>query len=321
MLRISIARTPAEIERFRPAWESLYSSGKHSLFQSFRWNSLAARAFVLREPPLVVLAENENGSALIPACLSESGLSLLGEALFDYRDVLSSGGEDILHAAWEELSLQRRDLSFAGLRGKEAQARWADVGLRPMPFVAAPQVRTLDVSADAFAHQHGRSARLLRRLVHSGAVLREYSRPEAALLSRIYDLKGAQPLRTGENLLADPLRRKFLVEIASNEPGCEVFTLETASCLIAAIVTFRDEHTRRFYTVYYGHAWAKQSPGAALLFEVTRRSLEQNLDCDYMTGEQPHKVRLATSSVPLYRVEASAEDLAAIGRSGRLLAA
>ena len=77
-------------------------------------------------------------------------------------------------------------------------------------------------------------------------------------------------------------------------------------------MTFRDGLARRCYTVYYDHAWAHYSPGITLLFEVTRRSLEQGLDCDYLTGEQPHKTRFATHLTPLFRVETEARELARI---------
>jgi hypothetical protein len=41
------------------------------------------------------------------------------------------------------------------------------------------------------------------------------------------------------------------------------------------------------------------------------------VDCDYMTGEQPYKLRLATVSVPLYRLRATAHQLAALGNLDR----
>ena len=84
---------------------------------------------------------------------------------------------------------------------------------------------------------------------------------------------------------------------------------------MSALVTFRDRHVRRFYTVFYDQAFADYSPGNILLFEICRRTLEESMDCDMMTGEQPYKQRLATSAVPLYRVQASAETLAAVGRA------
>jgi CelD/BcsL family acetyltransferase involved in cellulose biosynthesis len=52
------------------------------------------------------------------------------------------------------------------------------------------------------------------------------------------------------------------------------------------------------------------SPGVALLYEVTRASLAENLDCDYLTGEQEYKMRFATSVMPLYRVDVTAGELA-----------
>jgi CelD/BcsL family acetyltransferase involved in cellulose biosynthesis len=88
-----------------------------------------------------------------------------------------------------------------------------------------------------------------------------------------------------------------------------VYTLTQRATLVAALVTFRDGNTRRFYTTYYDHAWAHFSPGMVLLFEITRQSLEEGLNCDYMTGEQPHKTRLATGGVPLFRVECPREVL------------
>ena len=52
---------------------------------------------------------------------------------------------------------------------------------------------------------------------------------------------------------------------------------------------------------------------AGLVKQYPIISLEDGLDCDYMTGEQPYKLRLATNTVPLYRVSATAERMAEIG--------
>jgi hypothetical protein len=83
---------------------------------------------------------------------------------------------------------------------------------------------------------------------------------------------------------------------------------------IAALVTFIDGPVRRFYTTWMDPAWSKHSPGVALLFEATRQTLEQGLDCDYMTGEQPYKLRFATGSEPLYKIDTGAEQLSALNR-------
>jgi CelD/BcsL family acetyltransferase involved in cellulose biosynthesis len=72
---------------------------------------------------------------------------------------------------------------------------------------------------------------------------------------------------------------------------------------------------RRFYTCLFSADHAKLSPALTLIHEVTRESLDAGLDCDYMTGEQGYKLRLATSSVPLYRLRATPERLACLASS------
>jgi CelD/BcsL family acetyltransferase involved in cellulose biosynthesis len=64
--------------------------------------------------------------------------------------------------------------------------------------------------------------------------------------------------------------------------------------------------------VYFDPAWSKFSPGVVLIYEVTAHTLNEGLDCDYMTGEYGYKNRLATAMVPLLKVEATADDLAQV---------
>jgi len=317
--RTLVAETPAELERLRPLWESLYQSGARTLFQSFAWNLLAARAFQSRETPRVIAVETESGAAILPACLADRGLSFLGESLFDYRDMLVSGDAAAATVAWREAARSGASFQVTAIRD-DARSRWREMGFRDEHFVVAPCVRRADIMAVDFAAQHQRSARVLRRLGRMGVEFRRYSGMATRLVRSIYERKAAQPVAEGVNLFADPARREFLVA-AAGMGGCDVFTLESAGALVAALVTFRDGVVRRFYTTYYDHAWAHFSPGIALLFESTRRSLEEGFDCDYMTGDQPHKMRFATSSVPLYRIDATAELLATIAADERLAAA
>jgi len=300
------------MERLRDLWGNLYRPDEHTLFQSFAWNLLAARAFSDREAPHVAMVDHQNGAAIIPGCISQYGQYLLGEALFDYRDVLLSGDEEANAVAWREIARVGAPLQVTALRSERARERWQESGLGAESFVNAPCVRRSDLDAAEFVARHHRSARLLRRLTRQGIEVRQHSGTNRALVRTIYDLKSRQEVPN--NLFADVVRRDFLVAAAALG-SCDVFTLESPGGLVAAIVTFRDGETRRFYTTYYDHAWAHSSPGIALLFEATHRSLAEGLDCDYMTGEQPHKLRFATSSVPLFRVEASAEQLANLGNA------
>ena len=317
--RTLIAETPAAMERLRPLWERLCHAGRHTLFQSFEWNLLAAKIFRSREAPRVIAAETENGAAILPGCVAGGRLSLLGETLFDYRDVLAMGDGEAAVAAWRE-AIRPGDVFHVTAVRDGARERWQEFGFSVEPFVASPCVRCADIGGKDFAAHHHRSGRLLRRLARMGVEFRQHPGTNTGLVRAIYELKAAQPVAQGTNLLADPARRDFLVAAAALG-GCDVFTLESAGGLIAGLVTFRDGLVRRFYTTYYDHAWAHFSPGIALLFEATRRSLEDGLDCDYMTGEQPHKMRFATSCEPLYRINATAEQLASIAAPDRVLAA
>ena len=265
---------------------------------------------------MVIHAENDSGAAVIPACINRSHVSLLGEALFDYRDVLAAGDPDILRRAWQQAATATRPFSVTALHGERPRRQWEELGFTTAPFCNAPAVRRADIAADDFAQKHTRSARLLRRLARAGVEVQTHGGGESALVRQIYEAKARQLAGVEGNLFADRKRIDFMMAVAATDPGCEIFTLETAGALVAALVTFRDElhSVRRFYTVYYEHAWAHESPGVALVFEVTRRSLEQGLDCDYLTGEQPHKNRFATHLAPLFRVQAEAADLARISR-------
>jgi CelD/BcsL family acetyltransferase involved in cellulose biosynthesis len=87
--------------------------------------------------------------------------------------------------------------------------------------------------------------------------------------------------------------------MAASGPS-EVFTIENDSDLVAAILTFIDGDVCRFYGTYYDDRWARYSPGASLLYRVIQRAQARGLDFDFMTGEQPYKMRFASEVVPLY---------------------
>ena len=304
-MNVRIARSCAELDLLRSQWERLYSPQRHTIFQSFAWNRLAAQFFGDREVPYVVYAENSSGAALIPAAIARDRITLLGETLFDYRDVLAAGDSDALIAAWRQLARLKLPLRLTAVRGQPVQ--WA--GFKLQPFVAAPLVPVQRQTAEQFAAAHTRSGRLVRRLQRLGAELKRHDGSASELLRSIYEYKAGQ--FGGKSLFSDRRRIDFMLAAASLDPtAVDVYTFETAGALVAAIVTLRDAGVRRFYTTWFDEAWAHYSPGTALLFEVTRQSLAEALDSDYMTGTQFHKQRFATDSVPLFRVETSAQRLA-----------
>jgi len=309
LFRIHIATTRQEVELLRKPWEWLEGMCNGTVFQTFMWNILAVSAFAQREVPAVVHAESDAGMAIIPAAISVAtgAIVLLGESLFDYRTVLATGDRGVLHRAWRELSRFRKPVSSLALR-EDNDPLWE--GFSILPFVNAPFVSRAEMSAGAFEAKHTRSARAFRRLRRAGMEVKRHQGTDSELVRLIYERKSQQPHAT---LFTDPQRRDFMVAIAAAETSCEIFTLEKENEIVAAVVTLREESVRRTYTVYFDTRWAKDSPGHALVYEVTRLTLAEGLNCDYMTGEYPYKNRLATGMLPLYRAEATAEELATVG--------
>jgi CelD/BcsL family acetyltransferase involved in cellulose biosynthesis len=303
LLHKLLARSPAEMDRLRPVWDRLcHGCGTNTLFQSFSWNRLAASVFASREEPYVVFLESDAGSAVIPGAIADHGFTLLGEALFDYRDVLACGDPALLRRAWQEVAALKLPIFFVALRGQERRRAWQE--FVPHAFVSAPCVLARETSAEQLAIAHSRLGNRWRKLLRQGVEFRHEPRSTPELLRRIYQLKAQQ----AANLFRDSARINFLLAAAeSGSAPCDVYTLTQGATVVAALVAFRDGDTRRFYTTYYDHSWARFSPGMALLFEASRLSLEEGLNCDYMTGEQPHKTRLATAQVPLFRVECPRE--------------
>lgn len=321
MRRTLIVRTADDIRPLRSCWEALCRERPATIFQSFAWNWTAARVFSGREEPLVIFSESDSGAALVPAAIpvSRSHLQLMGEALFDYRDVLVAGDAIPLHTAWQEAARTNLPLLAWGMHDFE-DTRWS--GFHLQPFYGAPRVSPREISPTEFASRHNRLARSLRRLSRFGVSLRQYTGAESALVRSIYEAKAAQRGDNSESSFSDPLRVRFMVEIAALcGSACEIFTLQSAGSLVAALVTFRDAGVRRFYTVYFDAAWAKHSPGIALVYHATCQSLEQGLECDYMTGEHSYKLRLATGVTRLYWTRAEPHLLSNLSQPASQVAA
>lgn len=320
MSQVTIVRTTQQMAGLQRPWKSLCAFGRTTIFQDFEWNRLALTAFGSREEPWVVCAQASYGLAIVPAVIrhSDASLRLLGEELFDYRCFLHQGDDAVLTRALAELAPLRRSLDVIALREQDPKAVLERLSLEP--FSAAPQVRRADSSAEEFGARHGRLGRNLRRLLRQGFAMKTYRGDNSALLRSIYERKAAQDSRS---LFHDPLRVEFMIYVAGVQPASfEIFTLEHGPRMGAALVTLRDGDVRRFYTGWFDPGLEKYSPAITLIYEVTRQSLAAGLDCDYMTGEQPYKMRLATASVPLYRLRATPPQLAALGdRSSELLAA
>ena len=310
VLKIKVFRSPDNLAGLRSLWQSLAAERSSTVFQDFDLNLAAAEIFAGREEPFVVCAEASYGAAIVPAVIRRSDglLRLLGEELFDYRAFLHVGDPEVLLGALAFLAKQGSGLEVVALR--EADCDCVPDGLPLFPFTVAPAILHTKLSAAEFHRRHERPVRYLRRLRQLGFELRSYHGNHPRLLHAIYWNKAAQD---PQSLFRDPLRIEFMLQAALLKPQCfEIFTLERGDKMAAALVTLRDSGVRRLYTVWFEPEMSKLSPGMSLICEIARQSLAAGLDCDLMTGEQPFKLRLANSSVALYKLKATARQLAAL---------
>ena len=305
MLRIKVARSAAEIDGLRSRWE-LIERDQGTIFQTFRWNRLAAALFADREEPYFVLCEDDNGVAIVPAVVRQESrtISFAGETLFDYRDYLACGDPGALDQAWQQLTSVGLPFTLTAICRPEA-AIWKQL---PKTFYSrSPRLSSDQISADGFAHGHARAFSRLHKLERMGLEVREYTGSDP-IVRRIYELRSRQS--GGGELFHDSRRVDFMAAVCAEEGSrCQVFALQHGGTLAGALITFRDREFRRFYTTYYDHNWARYSPGVSLLFEIARRSLLEGLSFDLMTGEQPYKLRIAQSAHDLFQVTATPQQI------------
>lgn len=310
--RITVCSSLWELETIRSRWEAIYREGRYTIFQDFDWNLLAAKIFSDREVPFVVCAEASYGLVIIPTVrrLRDRTLRLLGEELFDYRTFLHHGesSDSLVGIVLATLAQAQECLEVVAVR--EPDRRRVMDGMNLLPFTEAPLVDCRQISSERFSTTHNRLGRNIRRFQKLGFEVRKYYGDCCHLLRKVYSLKAKQD---PASLFHDPCRVEFIVQSALNAPNrCEIFVLECGTTLAAALVTFRDGDLRRFYTGWFDPQYAKLSPSISLIYEATRLSLAEGLSCDYMTGAQPYKLRLATGSIPLYRLQATPEQLAVL---------
>jgi len=308
-VKLETLRSAHELDRLRSRWSWLEKQSDSTLFQSYELNRRAAEWFAARETPHVIVAESGTGMAILPAVRRKRELGLIGETLFDYRDVLSAGEPKVLEDALRELARLGLSLEVTALRGPQVRARWQS--LQPMEFCNAPTTRRCDITAEEFAAAHWKSAKASRRLARTGFRLLRQEEGFERIAEWVYRRK-AEWSGKSENLFQDKARQDFMLHVVCNGVcNCTIWSYcNPEGDIAAALVTFQHGLCRHFYTIHHDHRWERFSPGQVLIFDVTRESLAEGLDVDFMTGEYPYKNRLATAMVPLFRVAASPGQMA-----------
>jgi CelD/BcsL family acetyltransferase involved in cellulose biosynthesis len=124
-----------------------------------------------------------------------------------------------------------------------------------------------------------------------------------------------------ENLFRDRERQDFMLTIMKTDAiNSTIWSYEmNGGEIAAALVTLDHGQRRHFYTIHHDAQWERFSPGQVMIFDVTRETLAEGMDVDFMTGEYPYKNRLATALVPLYRVKATAQQMTHWTRTPHIL--
>jgi CelD/BcsL family acetyltransferase involved in cellulose biosynthesis len=300
---VTICRSASELESIQPLWELLLTSREYTVFQNFRWNRAAAALFAQREAPLVVAVESASGAAIIPAVFrkQQDEVSLLGEELFDYRECLWTGDASVLRYGWQTIAALGKPFRMRSVRG-HAAGHWDGFSIKPFTRAMSSQM------ADP-PPRPSKATKQLQRLQEMGCSVETLP----ATAERVEELYSCRSEVNGDCLFRDQLRRKMVARMAAESPeGAELHLLTHRDQFVAGAITFRDREWRRFYGTHYSQTWSRYSPGMSLVCWMRDQSLASGLNFDYMTGEQPYKVRLASSAVPLYQVTASAAQLAKI---------
>jgi CelD/BcsL family acetyltransferase involved in cellulose biosynthesis len=222
---------------------------------------------------------------------------------------LSAGEPKVLEEAWRELARVGLNLEVTALRDQPIRARWQS--LQPREFCNAPTTRRCDITAEEFAAAHWKSAKASRRLARKGFRLMRQEDGRARIAEWVYRRK-SEWSGESENLFLDKPRQDFMLHIVCEGIcDCTVWRYcNSEGDIAAALVTFQHGSFRHFYTIHHDPRWERFSPGQVLIFDVTRESLAEGLDVDFMTGEYPYKNRLATAMVPLFRVAATPGQMA-----------
>ncbi len=300
-----IARTAEQLCPLQALWQACFDQDQYAtVFQSFAWNHACARHLGHIEQPYVIAAQDDEGhTTIIPGALKDDTCTLLGESLGDYRSILTTDAEsESFAAAFRSLQELGLPLRFTALHPAHHEVfnRFSTQSFCGAPYLTAK-------TACNFASEHNRMFSRLRKLQRLGFELHQHDGGASDLLHWVYKRKADAD---SASLFRESTRVATLIDaLATLAHSVQVVTIERDAIVIAAAVAFRDRGFLRFYTNWYDLEWAHYSPGMLLLFEMTRQALVAGLSCDYLTGEQPYKMRLANRVANLRRVDASTEEL------------
>ncbi|MGH9518158.1 MAG: GNAT family N-acetyltransferase, partial [Terriglobales bacterium] len=237
-------------------------------------------------------------------------LMLLGEGLFDYQDACgdpTAFSQDLqreslsLASAWKWNEVRVTGVADASPFGGYWN-RWAG----GQDFASAPR---RPAQAPPLPRQHPRYARRWRQAEALGIRLQEEASPSnrRAVLGWLLEHKAE---RFGVNNVLQPLACLWLEMMVENEPELtELWSLRQGDAILSALLCWRGLAVRSAYTISYDLRAAELSPGVLLLYAVVCRSAKEQMDFDFLTGEQNFKRQFATETTRLLRFHCARTQL------------
>jgi hypothetical protein len=287
---------PAQMGKIEEVWGRAWSAGASArsatVFQTFDFARHWIGTFAHAEVEIWV---HSGSSLVLPVARRNDRVSLVGEGLFDYCDLVGPGADGaVLERAADIMTAGDLKPRATGVRADSPfMDFWRRVG-EGAHFSAAPQR-----PASAGALGHTRLAGRWQREHDAGACVREETdtRERRAVLDWILERKQCHPA----NVLG-ALERQWIETVVEHSPQlAEVWSLCRGDHIMSALLCWRYPPTRYCYTIAHEPADAALSPGILLLYFVVSRSMSAGWDVDFLTGEQDFKLRFATRRQPLQR--------------------
>lgn len=292
-------------------WRNAFEQAPGHFFQRFEpslhWARIYAADASLR------IWRHPSEPALAAFTVRNGQLTMLGQGLFDYVDMVGTASP----AAQRQLA--RQLLDWQEWRQFEATGVPADSrftvfweALQPEQeiYSAAP----LLLNPLRFQQEHGRAAHRWRQCLQAGWQLRQLWQHDErqALLHWILEQKEQALRAQGRCNVLDQAAVRWLQTMVTRAPEMtELWQLHRGAETIAGLLSWCSTPVRYAYTISYSGQAAAMSPGILLLYGVLCNSVAAGLRFDFLTGEQPFKLRFADARRRLLRLRKQRpEDLA-----------
>ncbi len=290
------------LEAVEPPWRNAFEQASGHVFQRFEPSLHWARIFAADGSLRIWSHVSE--PALAAFTVRNGQLRLLGQGLFDYVDLIGTASP----AAQRQLALQLLDWEewrqFEAT-GVPADSRFTALWEALQPDQDLYSAAPLLLNPLRFQHEHRRIARRWQQCLQAGWQLRQvaHSEERQTLLHWILEQKEQALRARGCRNVLDGAAARWLEAMVTHAPEVtELWQLHRGAETTAGLLSWRSTPVRYAYTISYSGQAAAMSPGTLLLYGVLCNSVAAGLRFDFLTGEQPFKLRFADARRRLLRL-------------------